>query len=142
LADQAAVIEGMPVGPASVEAYLRDYLSPAHRDDHAGGCPSAALLDEIGRCDEATRTAYTSGIETMIAAVARHLDDGDPQRAKERALGLLALLVGSVQLARAVTDPALSEQILSTAYTHALAIAGVQPGAATLPAAPLTQESS
>ena len=142
LADQAAVIQAMPAGPDSVEAYLRQYLSPAHRDDRAGGCPSAALLDEIGRCDEATRAAYTSGIGTMIAAVARHLDDGDVTRAKQRAATLVSLLVGSVQLARAVTNPALSEQILSTAYTHALAIAGVQPGAATLPAAPPTQESS
>lgn len=142
LADQAAVIQAMPVGPTSVETYLRQYLSPAHRDDRAGGCPSAALLDEIGRCDEATRAAYTSGIGTMIAAVARHLDDGDVTRAKPRAATLVSLLVGSVQLARAVTDPALSEQILSTAYTQALAIAGVQPGASTPPVAPPTQESS
>ena len=141
LTDQAAVIEAMPVGPTSVETYLRQYLSPAHRDDRAGGCPSAALLDEIGRCDEATRAAYTSGVEAMIAAVARHLDD-DPQGAKERAIGLLALLVGSLQLARAVTNPALSQQILAAAYTHALSLAGVQPGAPTQYAAPPTQESS
>ena len=138
LTDQAAVIEAMPVGPTSVETYLRQYLSPAHRDDRAGGCPSAALLDEIGRCDEATRAAYTGGVEAMIAAVARHLDDGDPQRAKERAIGLLTLLVGSLQLARAVTNPALSQQILATAYTHALSLAGVQPVVPTQS----TQESS
>ena len=142
LTDQAAVIDALPVGPASMQTYLRQYLSPAHRDDRAGGCPSAALLDEIGRCDEATRAAYTVGVEPMIAAVARHLDDGDPQGAQERAIGLLTLLVGSLQLARAVTNPALSQQILATAYTHALSLAGVQPGASTLPVAPPTQESS
>ena len=142
LTDQAAVIDALPVGPASMQTYLRQYLSPAHRDDRAGGCPSAALLDEIGRCDEATRAAYTVGVEPMIAAVARHLDDGDPQGAQERAIGLLTLLVGSLQLARAVTNPALSQQILATAYTRALSLAGVQPGASTLPVAPPTQESS
>ena len=142
LTDQAAVIDALPVGRASMQTYLRQYLSPAHRDDRAGGCPSAALLDEIGRCDEATRAAYTVGVEPMIAAVARHLDDGDPQGAQERAIGLLTLLVGSLQLARAVTNPALSQQILATAYTHALSLAGVQPGASTLPVAPPTQESS
>ena len=142
LTDQAAVIDALPVGRASMQTYLRQYLSPAHRDDRAGGCPSAALLDEIGRCDEATRAAYTVGVEPMIAAVARHLDDGDPQGAQERAIGLLTLLVGSLQLARAVTNPVLSQQILATAYTHALSLAGVQPGASTLPVAPPTQESS
>ena len=41
----------------------------------AGGCPSAALLDEIGRCDATTRQAYTDGARSMIDAIARHLDD-------------------------------------------------------------------
>src|SRR3954449_4621762 len=79
LADQVAVINALPAGLASVEAYLRDYLSPTHRDDLAGGCPSAALLDEIGRCDVATREAYTHGAAEMIKAIARHLDDGDAE---------------------------------------------------------------
>jgi len=137
LEDQVAVVNAMPAGLASVEAFLRQYLSPAHRDDPAGGCPSAALLDEIGRCDEATRQAYSGGAQAMIAAIARHLDDGDAQRTNERAIGLFTLLVGSLQLARAVTDPALSEQILSAAYSSALTIAGAQPGSA----ATLNQES-
>ncbi len=137
LEDQVAVVDAMSAGPASVEAFVRQYLSPAHRDDPAGGCPSAALLDEVGRCDEATRQAYTRGARAMIAAIARHLDDGDAQRTSERAIGLFTLLVGSLQLARAVTDPALSEQILSAAYTTAMTIAGAQPGAT----GPRTQES-
>lgn len=137
LADQVAVVDSLPAGLDSVEAYLREYLSPAHRDDLAGGCPSAALLDEIGRCDAAVREAYTEGASAMIKAIARHLDDGDPQRTQERAAGLFSLLVGSLQAARAVTDPALSDQILAAAYANALTIAGARPDTAS----PLTQES-
>jgi AcrR family transcriptional regulator len=137
LEDQVAVVNAMPAGLASVEELLRQYLSPAHRDDPAGGCPSAALLDEIGRCDQATRQAYTGGAQAMIAAIARHLDDADAQQTNERSIGLFTLLVGSLQLARAVTDPALSEQILAAAYTYALTIAGAPPGSA----ATLDQES-
>jgi len=137
LEDQVAVVNAMPAGLASVEAFLRQYLSPAHRDDPAGGCPSAALLDEIGRCDTTTRQAYTDGARAMIAAIARHLDEGDADGTNQHAIGLFTLLVGSLQLARAVTDPALSEQILSAAYTNALTIAGAQPGSA----ATLYQES-
>lgn len=123
LADQVAVVNDLPAGLASVEAYLREYLSPAHRDDLAGGCPSAALLDEIGRCDLTVREAYTEGARSMIEAIARHLDDGDPQRTRERAIGLFTLLVGSLQAARAVTDPELSEQILTAAYSNAVTLA-------------------
>lgn len=123
LEDQVAVVNSLPAGLASVEAFLREYLSPAHRDDLAGGCPSAALLDEIGRCDVAVREAYTDGAGAMIAAIARHLDDGDEQRTNERSIGLFSLLVGSLQAARAVTDPELSDSILAAAYTNAMTIA-------------------
>jgi TetR/AcrR family transcriptional regulator, transcriptional repressor for nem operon len=139
LADQVAAVDALPAGPAPIEAFLREYLSPAHRSDLAGGCPSAALLDEIGRCDEATRHAYTEGARAMIEAIARHLPVGDShQAADERAIGLLALLVGSLQLARAVTDTDLSDRILAAAYTHAVTITGAHPG----PAEPPTEESS
>ena len=123
LDDQVAVVNALPAGLASVEAFVREYLSPAHRDDLAGGCPSAALLDEIGRCDVAVREAYTERRRAMIEAIARHLDDGDPQRTNERAIGLFSLLVGSLQLARAVTDPELSDRILAAAYSNAMTLA-------------------
>jgi TetR/AcrR family transcriptional regulator, transcriptional repressor for nem operon len=130
LEDQVALVDALPAAPASLEAFLRLYLSPAHRDDPADGCPSAALLDEIGRCDEATRQAYTGGVQAMLAAIGRHVDDGDASGTHERAIGLFALLVGSLQLARAVTDRALSEQILAAGLTNALTIAGAQSGSA------------
>jgi len=123
LEDQVAVVNSLPAGLASVEMFLREYLSPTHRDDLAGGCPSAALLDEIGRCNVAVREAYTEGARSMIEAIARHLDDGDAQRTEERAIGLFSLLVGSLQVARAVTDPELSDRILAAAYANAMTIA-------------------
>lgn len=127
LADQVARVNALPAGLASVEAFLGEYLSPEHRADAAGGCPSAALLDEIGRCDDATKEAYTEGARSMIAAIARHLDDGDVELANERAIGLFTLLVGSLQAARAVTDPELSDRILEAAHANAMTIAGLGP---------------
>ncbi len=59
----------------------------------------------------------------MIEAIARHLDDGDPQRTTERAIGLFSLLVGSIQAARAVTDPELSDRILAAAFGNAMTLA-------------------
>jgi len=123
LADQVATVNALPAGLASVEVFLREYLSPAHRDDLPGGCPSAALLDEIGRCDPTTRQAYTDGAQAMIAAIARHLDDGDTDGTNQRAIGLFTLLVGSLQLARAVSDPAVSDRILAATYANAMTLA-------------------
>lgn len=137
LEDQVARVNALPAGVESVVAFLSEYLSPTHRDDSAGGCPSAALLDEIGRCDDATKQAYTDGARSMIQAIARHLDDGDRQLANERAIGLFTLLVGSLQLARAVSDRALSAQVLAAAHANAMAIVG----ASRAPAAAVDHES-
>jgi TetR/AcrR family transcriptional repressor of nem operon len=137
LEDQVAVVNSLPAGLASVEAFVREYLSPAHRDDLADGCPSAALLDEIGRCGAAGREAYTAGADSMIQAIARHLEDGDTQRTNERAIGLFSLLVGSLQAARAVTDPELSDRILAAAYSNAMTLAT----APHQPARPTRQET-
>jgi AcrR family transcriptional regulator len=118
---QAARLDALPAG-SGIEALIRDYLSPAHRDDPAAGCPSAALLDEIGRCDGATRRAYTAGIGSVIGALARHLDEGGDRTsdAEELAIGLVGLLVGSLQLARAVEDRELSDRMLAAAHANAL----------------------
>lgn len=126
LGAQADRIAALPPGPGSVAAFIEDYLSPAHRDDVAGGCPSAALLDEVRRCDEVTRRAYTAGATRLVDSVARHLaaDGGvSPDDARSRAIGVLSLLVGALQSARALDDPALSDQVLATARSHAMAIA-------------------
>lgn len=123
LAAQLARVEALPQGLDSVQAFVRDYLSPQHRDDPGGGCPSAALLDEITRQDLATRQVYTDGIRALIDAIARHLAADDFAAARDRAIGLLTLLVSSLQLARAVTDPELSDQVLRSAYDNAMHIA-------------------
>ena len=129
LARQAAGLDELPPGRAGLEAFVKAYLSRDHRDHPDEGCPSAALLDEIGRCEVATREAYTAGAEALIRAVAAHLDEDDPELARVRAVGLFTLLVGALQTARAVTDPELSEQILATTYLHAMTIIGSDPRA-------------
>ena len=53
-----------PLGRSTIEEFIRGYLSPRHRDHADTGCPSAALLDEISRCDKATRRVYTKAMQT------------------------------------------------------------------------------
>src|SRR4051794_25319645 len=85
LSRQLATLESLPKGWASLEAFVREYLSPAHRDNPADGCPSAALLDDIGRADAVVRDAYTAGMRPLIELVARRLDHLPRALARERA---------------------------------------------------------
>ena len=106
-----------------VEQLVREYLSIAHRDDPEHGCPSAALLDEIGRCNGATRHAYTDGVLGLVDEIASRLAPGDPRSARGQTLSLFALLIGTLQLSRALVDRRLADEVLERGIENALAMA-------------------
>jgi TetR/AcrR family transcriptional repressor of nem operon len=105
-----------------VERFVRTYLSMDHRDDREQGCPSAALLDEIGRCGDATRHAYTVGVLGLVDEIASILAPDDPVSARGPTLSLFALLIGTLQLSRALTDRKLAEEALERGIENALAL--------------------
>ena len=117
---QAERLRALEPGPAALEGFVREYLSPEHRDTPSAGCPSAALLDEIGRCSPETRNAYTAGAEAIIATISTHLSPKQPQKLRGKAITLFALLVGTLQLARAVSDDKLSAEVLENGLQNAL----------------------
>jgi TetR/AcrR family transcriptional repressor of nem operon len=105
---------------AGVEAFVRSYLSPQHRDECADGCPSAALLDEIARRPAATRQVFTDELMGVIDDIASRLDSTDVEGARTDALTVFGLMVGTLQLARALTDRDLSDQLLARGVETAL----------------------
>ena len=122
LAEQAAQIADLPMGMAGVEQIVRAYLSPEHRDQPGQGCPSAALLDEISRSDKGVRKAYTDGILRVIDLLAERIDPKAPARARVPALSAFALMVGTLQVARTVTNRELSDQLLEQGIANALTL--------------------
>ena len=109
LREQRESLSAVAPGRAGVEQYVREYLSVQHRDNPADGCPSAALLDEIGRCTDATRQAYTDGLLAVIDDVAARLAPHNPQSARVKTLSVFALMAGTLQLSRALADRQLAE---------------------------------
>ena len=105
---------------AGLEAFVRSYLSPQHRDQSADGCPSAALLDEIARRPAATRQVFTDELMAEIDDIAARLDPADVEAARTNALTVFGLMVGTLQLARALTDRDLSDRLLDQGVQTAL----------------------
>src|SRR6266516_833550 len=122
LREQRESLSAVPPGRAGVEQYVRAYLSAGHRDNPAGGCPSAALLDEIGRCTDATRQAYTDGLLAVIDDVAARLAPHDPPSARVKTLSVFALMAGTLQLSRALADRQLADEVLDHGIQNALAL--------------------
>jgi TetR/AcrR family transcriptional repressor of nem operon len=125
---QAATLSGLAPGVAGVEQLVRAYLSPEHRDRRDTGCPSAALLDEIARSADATKDAYTEGAKTVVEEIAARLAPGDPESAHGRALILFTMIVGTLQLSRAVADSELSDEALAKGLEYALTFLSVNQG--------------
>ena len=110
---QAGVFAELPPGRAGLEAFVAWYLSRDHRERREAGCPSAALLDEIGRCDKETKRAYTKGAKAILDEICVRLAPDDPESARGTALALYAMMVGTMQLARALSDRKLSDAVLT-----------------------------
>jgi TetR/AcrR family transcriptional repressor of nem operon len=118
----AAGFGDLPPGRDGLEAFVRWYLSRDHREHRDTGCPNAALLDEIGRCDKETKRAYTKGAKAILDEICVRLAPEDPDAARGTALALYALLIGTMQLARALTDRKLSDAVLDEGIRSATAM--------------------
>ena len=123
---QSATLGRLAAGVAGIEQLVRGYLSLEHRDHREAGCPSAALLDEIGRSAEVTKDAYTAGTKTLVDEIASRLSPEDPESAHGRALILFTMIIGTLQLARAVTDPGYSDEALAHGLEQALTFLGAE----------------
>jgi TetR/AcrR family transcriptional regulator, transcriptional repressor for nem operon len=122
LREQRESFSAQPPGRAGLEQIVRGYLSVQHRDNPEGGCASAALLDEIGRSTEPIKRAYTDGVLIVIDDIAARLATNDQQSARIKTLSVFALMVGTLQLSRALADRRLADEVLQQGVQNALAL--------------------
>ena len=105
-----------------LEAAFRTYLSPQHRDNPGLGCPSSALLAEVARQPFKTREAYTEGLRAVLDMILDRLLVTNPLATRATATAIFGMMLGSLQLSRAVTDAALSDSILEAGVQGAMAL--------------------
>jgi TetR/AcrR family transcriptional regulator, transcriptional repressor for nem operon len=122
LREQRASFSQRAPGRAGVEQYVREYLSVQHRDNPGDGGPSAALLDEIGRCTDVTKRAYTDGLLAAIDDITARLAPADPPSARAQTLSVFALMTGTLQLSRALADTQLADEVLEQGLQNALTL--------------------
>ena len=108
----ASVVATAPAEQA-LQALVQVYLSKEHLAGIETGCPVAALGSEMPRQAPEVRRAATRRIKEMIDLVARQSPDWGQPGAHERALVTVATMVGTLMIARAVDDAALSEALRS-----------------------------
>jgi len=93
------------------EIIVKRYLSAAHRDEPADGCPLPAVVGEIANTAGEHAGALAEQVEAMAAEIEAHLAAPSLPR-HQLALGLVALLYGGLSLARALRGTPLSNEML------------------------------
>jgi len=122
-AESAAVVNGVVANMPPEQALasmLHAYLSPEHLQQIELGCPLAALGSETPRQAPEVRRVTTRHIKAMVDLAARQSPDWGQPAAHERALVTIATMVGTLLLARAVDEPALSDSLCAAALKHLL----------------------
>ncbi len=98
-------------GPEKLLAFVDTYVSALHRDNPAGGCCISALTADVAREGPEARAAYTEFLRGFSGIVDTYLGN-DRHALSDDALAIIAQMVGTVQIARAVNDPMLSTRLL------------------------------
>jgi TetR/AcrR family transcriptional regulator, transcriptional repressor for nem operon len=94
---------------------VSDYLSERHRANRGDGCAIAALCGEMARQGEGMRRGVTAHVRAQLDRFSHLLKGGTAASRRKRAIATFAGIIGALMLARAVEDPALSEEILTAA---------------------------
>lgn len=95
------------------------YLTKRHKECLEDSCALAALSSEAGRGDSAFKRAYEKELEASLTELCgQHFSEASQDQQQE-ALAFMALMIGSITLARAVDSEKLSEQLLQAGIAQA-----------------------
>jgi TetR/AcrR family transcriptional repressor of nem operon len=125
----ADVLSRRPEPTGNLADYAVSYLSAAHRDNRAGGCPTAALAAETIRLAGEPRAEMTAGVKRQIERLSSLAPGETGARKRQVAIGSWAAMVGAMILARVSDDPALSTEILEQTQSWLATQAKDQAGA-------------
>ena len=108
----ADVLARRPEPSGDLASYAAGYLSKTHRDNRAGGCPTAALAAETARLAGGARAEMTAGLKRQIERLSRIAPGETAAQKRQAAIGGWAAMVGAMILARVSDDRALSGEVL------------------------------
>ena len=109
-------------GESGLQAIVRGYLQPSRRNRPQNGCAAAALVAEIARHPVSTRRAFMAKLECLLELIGAQLPGGDATTRRRGAVGIFAVMMGALQLARAEPNPTRSKQILESGIDAALTL--------------------
>ncbi|MEW8507880.1 MAG: TetR/AcrR family transcriptional regulator [Candidatus Thiodiazotropha sp.] len=99
-----------------LEEFGRFYLGEKRCTDLAESCGLQSLSPEVMRSDTTIRKLFQLELQRAASSFNQGLDRSNQQDELDRTWSKLALLVGGVTLARAVSDPSLADEIADAVF--------------------------
>ena len=121
--------EGVTVDLAAADAgpqIVRAYLSRQHLEDVENSCPMVALPSDVARSDEKVKAAFENVFKAMVTLLGRDARN-DAWSREDSAMGVAALCIGGMVIARSLNDRRLGDRLRSAATRIALGLGGWTP---------------
>jgi len=101
------------------EQVINAYVSKTHLEDIKHQCPMIALPSDIARSGPEVKQAYEVSLNNMASVFEGISFRTGSKKSRQRALGLVALCVGGMVIARTVDNKELAEEIRKAALETA-----------------------
>jgi TetR/AcrR family transcriptional repressor of nem operon len=115
--DSANVAEGR----AMLTSLLHRYIDVDHCANPAEGCVMPTLSADVSRAQPSVKEAYERKMTAFVGRIAQLLD-GDESDRERRAWSVVGMMVGSVLIARGMTDGGNRKAALDSALSTALTL--------------------
>ena len=102
----------------AIKSYIEYYLSGQHVHMRGKGCPMAALGAEIGQGPKAYKEAFNQGTEHVADLISQAFGS-NAKKAQAKVIGLLAVLVGTMVMARSCESTAMVTEVLEAGLLSA-----------------------
>jgi len=102
---------------------VRAYLSKQHFEDIENSCPMVALPSDVARSGASSKQAFEAVFQGMVSVLERGLSR-DRSGDRTTAMGIAALCVGGMVIARSIEDRELADGLRDACMTVALQLGG------------------
>jgi AcrR family transcriptional regulator len=104
-----------------LKVWLNEYISAYHRDTPAVGCVMPTLSADVARAGDAVREAYRRRMTELVGKISTVLGGPEADR-EQRAWNIVAMMIGAIEISRAMRDSDQADRPIEHALNAALSL--------------------
>ncbi len=103
-----------------IEDFARYYLSVDHQKNFECGCAMATLTSDVTRFGPDVQKIYEHKMDIIAESVSQSIKSNNNESSKAKAWAFLSILIGGLNIVRAINDKKLREQIAESVIVSAI----------------------